>query len=87
MSLITARRMTEGNIFSLFTPAGGGGVGGYPHPAADGGGRGTPIQPTGHFPILPDGGYPQPSQQGLPPSLLMGGLPPSFLMGGYSHPS
>ena len=61
------RRMTEGNIFSLFTSAGGGGV--YSHPAN----RVTPSFPRGVC---------HPSQLGLPPSFLTGASHPSCWRGG-----
>ena len=68
IAIFTARiqRMTEGNIFSLFTH-GGLGV--------------TPIQLTRAWctPILPEGGYSMFPDGGIPSSLME--VPPSFLMG------
>ena len=67
----------EGNIFSLFTPAGGGGIqpSGWWR-------RGYPIQPTGGgTPVQLTGGYPHPSQHEGSSILPIGGTP-SFLIGG-----
>ena len=68
------RRMREGNIFSLFTLVGGGGVPhprsgwGLPHPAEGG----TPSKiMTGGYPRVPPVqdwmGYPNPGLDGVPP--------------------
>ena len=76
---IRIRRMREGNIFSLFTLAGGGE--GYPISGLDGGGvphyssrwGDTPSQvQTGGYPILLTGGVPHPRSQWVPPSAEWG---------------
>ena len=80
-TIVTARirRMTEGNIFSLSTLAGGRGGGGS-HPVN--GRRGTPSFLTGErYPILPDGGTPI-LPVGGPQSFLMMGGTSIYLIGG-----
>ena len=66
--------MTEGNVYTLYTIAGGGGEV-NPHPA-DGG---YPILPVGVLPSFPEGG-------GVPPSFLLG-VTPILPNGGYPHSS
>ena len=80
--------MTEGNVFSLFTSAGGttiqltGGRGNYPILPDEGG---NPILPDREYPIIPDGGtLIQLTGEGGTPILLMGyphvaaGMPLAF---------